>query len=85
MQPNVRKAFVYALLASFVLAMCAPPAAPTPERIVETQVVTVVETQIVNQTQVVEQPVEVVVTATPAPVSATWISCAAACWSKRTS
>ena len=69
MKPNVRKLFVFALLAAFVLAMCAPPAVPTPERIVETQVVTVVETQIVNQTQVVEQEVEVVVTATPSPVS----------------
>ncbi len=69
MKPNARKAFTFALLASFVLAMCAPPAAPTPERIVETQVVTVVETQIVNQTQVVEQEVEVVITATPEPVS----------------
>jgi hypothetical protein len=69
MKPNVRKTFVFALLAAFVLAMCAPPAVPTPERIVETQVVTVVETQIVNQTQVVEQEVEVVITATPAPVS----------------
>ncbi len=70
MKPNARKAFVFALLSAFVLSMCAAPVTIVQTQvvtIVETQVVTVVETQIVNQTQVVEE--EVVITATPSPIS----------------
>lgn len=52
------------LIGMLLLAACAPA---TPQTVVEvqTQIVEVLETQIVNQTQVVEQ--EVVVTATPEP------------------
>ncbi|MGQ0603840.1 MAG: ABC transporter substrate-binding protein [Anaerolineales bacterium] len=48
-------------IAALLLAACAPAAVPTPEVIVQTQVVTV------KETQVVEQVKEVVVTPTPGP------------------
>jgi putative chitobiose transport system substrate-binding protein len=46
---------------ALILAACAPASAPTPEIVVQTQVVTV------KETQVVEQIKEVVVTPTPGP------------------
>ena len=69
MRSPLRTLFGFGLLSAFFISQCAPQTMPTPERIIETQVVTVVETQVVVNTQVVEQEVEVVVTATPAPVS----------------
>lgn len=53
-----------AVLAGLVAA-CAPP--PTPEKVVETVVVTKVVEKPVEVTKVVEKPVEVVVTPTPVP------------------
>jgi multiple sugar transport system substrate-binding protein len=69
MKAAVQRGLVSAAMAALALAACAPP--PTPATVVQTQVVTVVETQVVEvvKTQEVEVPVEVVVTATPAPVS----------------
>jgi hypothetical protein len=60
MKSHLRKLVVIAVVIALFVASCG-----TPEKIVETQVVTVVETQVVVATQ----QVEVVVTATPAPVS----------------
>jgi hypothetical protein len=65
MKAQLRALFAVSLALMLVLTSCAPPA--TPERVVETQVVEVVQTQVVVQVQT--QAVEVVVTATPAPVS----------------
>ena len=64
MKSQIHKLPLIAVVLALVLTACATP---TPERIVETQVVKVVETQVVVNTQQVQ--VEVVVTATPEPVS----------------
>lgn len=54
---NIYKIFAIVMLATMILAACAPAAAPAPEKIVEQ----------VEVTKLVESQVEVVVTATPAP------------------
>jgi hypothetical protein len=71
MPARLFKLMTLCCVAALAVASCGPAAIPTPERIVETQVITVVETQVVEvvNTQQVEVEVEVVVTATPAPVS----------------
>src|SRR3990172_11062103 len=62
MKAQLRTLLYTGVLATLFLTQCATP---TPERIVETQVVEVVKTQVVVETQ----QVEVVITATPAPAS----------------
>src|SRR5574337_1819550 len=62
MKSQLHKLFVTTAILALIVASCATP---TPQTIVETQVVEVVNTQVVVQTQ----QVEVVVTATAAPVS----------------
>jgi extracellular solute-binding protein len=69
MKRNIRISLACGALFSLLLASCAPAVVPTPLTVVETQLVTVIETQVSVVTQQVEVPVEVVVTATPAPVS----------------
>src|SRR5579859_1099904 len=61
------------VVAAFLLSQCAPAATPTPQTIIQTQVVTQVQVQTQVQTQVVvnTQVVQSVVTATPAPVGGT--------------
>ena len=54
---NIYKLVAVLMLATMVLAACAPAVVPTPEKIVEQ----------VEVTKLVENQVEVVVTATPAP------------------
>ena len=60
---RVRSILFVALAFSLILAACAPAAAPTPEKVIET--VTVVETQ------VVEKVVETIITPTPGPIEGT--------------
>jgi len=71
MHAKLSRILPLAFAAALVAAACGPAAIPTPITVIQTQVVTVVETQVVEviKTQEVEVPVEVVVTATPAPVS----------------
>src|SRR6185295_19821667 len=57
MKSQIRIPLVLVVLSSIFLTQCAPQVPATPERVVETQIV------------VATQQVEVVVTATPAPVS----------------
>jgi basic membrane protein A len=54
---NMYKLVAILMLATMVLAACAPAVVPTPEKVVEQ----------VEVTKLVDNPVEVVVTATPAP------------------
>ena len=67
MKSHTYKLLTTGLATLIFLTQCTPAAAPTPERVVETQVV--VQTQVVVNTQEVEVEVERVVTATPGPVS----------------
>ena len=67
MKAQFRTLLIMGLVAALFLTQCGPAATPTPEKVVETQVVTVVETQVV--TVVETQQVEVVVTAPAAPVT----------------
>ena len=57
----------FSLVAALILAQCAPGATVTPEKVIETQIVKVVETQTVIQTKQV--PVQVMITPTAAPPS----------------
>ena len=63
MKPRFYTLLIVGLAAALFATQCGPAATPTPEKVIETQVV--VQTQVVVNTQ----PVEVIVTATPEPVS----------------
>lgn len=71
MHAKFAKVLSFGFVAALFAAACGPAAIPTPITVIQTQVV--VETQVVEvvttQEVEVEVPVEVVVTATPAPVS----------------
>jgi len=67
MKAQYRTLFAFTLVAALFLSQCTPPAVPTPQTVIETQVV--VQTQVVVATEQVEVEVEVVITATPGPVS----------------